>query len=87
MKINGQRVKPAAGVKPGDAIEFLHGTHYRRVVVGEVPVIQVSKDVARTMYVDETPKQDSGVTRLALRERGSGRPTKRDRRKLDKFRR
>jgi ribosome-associated heat shock protein Hsp15 len=87
VKINGQRAKPAATVREGDVIEFLQGTHYRRVVVVAVPENQAAKEAARAMYVDETPKQQVDVTRVALRERGSGRPTKRDRRELDKIRR
>ena len=87
VKINGLRVKPAAAVKTGDVVEFLHDTHFRRVVVQELPDTQVAKDVARTMYVDETPQQETEALRIAFRNRGSGRPTKRDRRELDKFRR
>ena len=87
VKINGQRVKPATAVREGDVIEFLHGTHYRRVVVTGVPESQLAKAVAKTMYIDETPKQEVDATRMAPRERGSGRPTKRERRELDKFRR
>jgi ribosome-associated heat shock protein Hsp15 len=87
VKINGQRVKPAAAVREGDVIEFLKGTHYRRVVVTGLPENQLSKDIAKTMYIDETPKQQVDVTRVAMRERGAGRPTKRDRRELDKIRR
>jgi ribosome-associated heat shock protein Hsp15 len=87
VKINGLRVRPAAAVREGDVIEFLQGTHYRRVVVAGLPENQVSKDVAKTMYIDQTPKQQVDVTRIAMRERGAGRPTKRDRRELDKIRR
>lgn len=87
VKINGQRVKPASPVREGDVIEFLLGTHYRRVVVTGLPESNISKETARTMYIDETPKQEVDVTRAALRERGSGRPTKRDRRELEKLRR
>lgn len=87
VKINGQRVKPAALVREGDTIEFLQGTHYRRVVVQGLPERQLSKEEARAAYLDETPKQDIDVSRIALRERGSGRPTKRERRELDKIRR
>jgi ribosome-associated heat shock protein Hsp15 len=47
----------------------------------------VSKEAARSMYIDQTPKQEVDLTRYARRERGSGRPTKRDRRVLDKFKR
>src|SRR6266581_3330905 len=87
VKINGQRVKPAAAVREGDVVEFLQGNHYHRVVVSGLTDKQLSKDAARTMYVDETPKQQVDLTGMARRERGSGRPTKRDRRELDKIKR
>ena len=87
VKINGQRVKPAAAVRQGDVVEFLQGTHYRRVVVVDVPEKPVARQVARNFYVDETPKQEIEVARTAFRDRGAGRPTKRDRRELDKFKR
>ena len=88
VKINGQRVKPAAPVCEGDVIEFLGGDdRYRRVVVAGVPEGNVSKEVARTMYIDETPKQEVEIARSAMRERGSGRPTKRERRDIERLRR
>jgi ribosome-associated heat shock protein Hsp15 len=87
VKINGLRVKPAAAVREGDVVEFLLGTHYRRVVVQTIPEKQASKELAKTMYIDETPKQQVVRAVGVSRERGSGRPTKRDRREVDKFRR
>ncbi len=87
VKINGQRVKPAATVREDDVVEFLQGSHYRRVIVQALPEKQASKEAARAMYLDETPKQEVDITRFAMRERGSGRPTKRERRELDKFKR
>jgi ribosome-associated heat shock protein Hsp15 len=86
VKINGLRVKPAAPVKPGDLVEFYVGTHFRRVVVQAVPTGNISKEVARTMYLDETPVQPK-VETANVRERGAGRPTKRDRREIEKIRR
>ncbi len=86
VKINGQRVKPAAPVKPGDLVELYVGTHFRRVVVLSLPATNVSKEVARTMYIDETPAQPK-VETVKVRERGAGRPTKRDRREIEKLRR
>jgi len=83
VKLNGQRVKPAAPVKPGDLVEFYLGSHFRRVVVQSVPTGNVSKEVARTMYIDETPVQPK-VETVNVRERGAGRPTKRDRREIEK---
>jgi len=39
------------------------------------------------MYVDESPKQDVDIFAGTFRDRGAGRPTKRDRRDLEKLRR
>lgn len=87
VKINGQRVKPAAAVREGDVIEFLRGKQFRRVVVQGLPEHQVSKEVARTMYLDQTPKQEIEQAIGIFRERGSGRPTKRQRREIDRLKR
>lgn len=88
VKLNGSRVKPAAPVKPGDTIEFTIGQSYRKVVVEALPEGNVSKEVARTMYRDETPVRPKlEIPSGAFRERGAGRPTKRERREIEKFRR
>jgi ribosome-associated heat shock protein Hsp15 len=88
VKINAQRVKPAAAVREGDVVEFLLNDRFRRVVVKELPSTQASKEAARAMYVDESPepvKQEKAIG--VFRERGSGRPTKKERREIDRFRR
>ena len=85
VKINGLRVKPAAPVKEGDLVEFYDGgDRYRRVVVQFLPESNVSKETARTMYDDQTPVQIR-EPRIVERERGTGRPTKRDRREIDRL--
>lgn len=84
VKVNGQRVKPAAPVREGDVIEFYAGETFRRVVVKSVPAVQQSKELARTMYLDETPVVEK-VSVPHVRERGSGRPTKRERRDMEEF--
>ena len=84
VKVNGQSVKPAAPVRENDVIEFYAGETFRKVVVKSLPETQQSKELARTMYVDETPvveKPDFPV----FRDRGSGRPTKRERRDMEEF--
>ena len=88
VKINGNRVKPAAAVKEGDLVEFYDGgDHYRRVVVQAIPATNVSKEVARTMYLDETPaREKTDLVTTIFRERGAGRPTKKDRREIDLIR-
>ncbi|HYM62204.1 MAG TPA: S4 domain-containing protein [Thermoanaerobaculia bacterium] len=87
VKLNGQRAKPAAAVSEGDVIEFMAGDRFRRVVVAGLPSATVSKEIARTMYVDETPKQEIGISLGGFRDRGSGRPTKKERRDTDRLRR
>ncbi|HEX8171079.1 MAG TPA: RNA-binding S4 domain-containing protein [Thermoanaerobaculia bacterium] len=88
VKLNGQRVKPAAAVKEGDVIEFYANDRFRRVIVQGLPETSVSKELARTMYLDESPPpQKVDVVTTILRDRGTGRPTKKDRRELDKVRR
>lgn len=88
VKINGNRVKPAAAVKEEDVVEFYDGgDHYRRVVVKQIPATNVSKETARTMYVDETPaRENADVVAAIFRERGAGRPTKKDRRDIERVR-
>lgn len=88
VKINGQRVKPAAAVKEGDLVEFYVGTHYRKVVVQGLPATNISKEVARTMYDDQTPVREKvDIIGGIFRDSGSGRPTKKERREIDKLRR
>ena len=69
-------------------VEFLLGNHFRRVVVSAIPENNVSREIARTMYVDETPKQEVAIERAAnvFRDRGTGRPTKKERRDIEKLR-
>jgi len=87
VKVNGQRVKPAAAICEGDVIEFYLADRFRRVIVQTIPQSQPSKEAARAMYVDESPQPEKldAVTAI-LRDRGAGRPTKRERRDIDKLR-
>ena len=85
VKLNGQRVKAAAPVKEGDIIEFQRGEILRRVVVTALPAKPVSKEEARTMYIDESPEPPKREPKVMQREKGMGRPTKRERREMEKF--
>lgn len=88
VKLNGLRVKPSAAVREGDTIEYLGGDdRYHRVIVRGLPEGSVAKVLARTMYEDLTPKQDPDLLRMLVRERGAGRPTKKDRRVIERFKR
>lgn len=86
VKLNGERAKPSTSLKEGDVIEMYLGDRFRRIVVQALPEGNVSKELARTMYVDETPEQPK-VDVPVFRDRGAGRPTKRERREIDRLRR
>jgi ribosome-associated heat shock protein Hsp15 len=84
VKVNGQRVKPASPVRESDVIEFYAGETFRRVIVSSIPDRQQPKEIARTMYVDETPVVEKPDLPM-FRDRGTGRPTKRERREMEEF--
>jgi ribosome-associated heat shock protein Hsp15 len=87
VRVNGERVKPALPVKTGDEVRVWHAGRERIVVVARVIKKRVGPPVAVTCYVDNSPppppREFAGP--VAVRERGSGRPTKRERRDLDRL--
>ncbi|GHD24752.1 RNA-binding S4 domain-containing protein [Nocardiopsis kunsanensis] len=88
VRINGRSAKPATGVKVGDEIRVrLHGTT-RLVDVSHIIVKRVGAPIAVRCYVDRSPVQPGPEARgpVLKRDRGAGRPTKRDRRQLEKLR-
>lgn len=87
VKVNGTTAKPAATVRVGDRVAVrVHGTD-RDVEVVEVIDKRVGAPVAAGCFVDHTPPVlPLERYRVAERERGAGRPTKRDRREIDRLR-
>ncbi|MFP5255448.1 MAG: RNA-binding S4 domain-containing protein [Acidimicrobiia bacterium] len=88
VKVNGKAAKPASAVTVGDRVLVrVHGTD-RDVEVAQVIDKRVGAALAATCYVDHTPPPpEVDRIKVAERERGAGRPTKRDRRRLEDFRR
>jgi ribosome-associated heat shock protein Hsp15 len=87
VRVNGAAAKPATTVAPGDRVEARAHGRGRVVEVVEVIDKRVGAAVAAGCFVDLTPAEpDLDRTRVAPRERGAGRPTKRDRRQLDRWR-
>ena len=88
IRINGARAKPAQPVKIGDEVRvFTDREHV--VVVKQLLVKRVGAPLAVLAYEDRTPALPPKEERAApvfQRERGAGRPTKRDRRLLDQLR-
>ena len=88
VKVNDERAKAAQSVRIGDEIRVRSGDGDRIVVVTRLVVKRVGAPVAATCYTDLTPPPPPKEERvvIAVRDRGAGRPTKRDRRELDKLR-
>lgn len=94
VSVNGEVAKPATRVAVGDEVR---ARTRERAVVYEVAGIlekRVSAVVAATCFVDRSPPPPPATDRLGdvfgpsggARDRGEGRPTKRDRRQLDRLR-
>ncbi len=86
VKVNGKNARPSQAIKPGDHIQ---ATAPRGDVVVDVVALadkRQSAAVAQTLYEDRTPPPEAKEPRLAERERGAGRPTKADRRRMERFR-
>jgi len=88
VRLNGRPAKAAHTVTPGDRVEArLHG---RERIVEVVRPIEnrVGAPIAVECYVDHSPpppsKNDLGA--FSERDRGTGRPTKRDRRQIEAWR-
>jgi len=81
------RVKPAHLVRPGDEVRVRQGDRDRVVTVSKVITKRVGAPVAAECYVDNSPPPPSRemTAPVAIRERGAGRPTKRDRRSIEKL--
>jgi ribosome-associated heat shock protein Hsp15 len=87
VRVNGTRVKPAHTVRPGDEVRVRQEDWDRVVKVVKVISKRVSAPVAAECYVDNSPPPPprERAVAVATRDRGAGRPTKRDRRTMDKW--
>jgi ribosome-associated heat shock protein Hsp15 len=88
VKVNGERVKPAHTVKPGDEVRVHHAGRERIVVVRKLIRKRVGAAVATECYVDNSPPPPppEEIAVAGIRDRGAGRPTKRERRDLERLR-
>ncbi|MFE4513207.1 RNA-binding S4 domain-containing protein [Kitasatospora sp. NPDC056783] len=88
VRVNGERVKPAQALKPGDEVRVREEEYERVVVVRQLIRKRVGAVAAAECLVDNSPPRPPRefVAAAGLRDRGTGRPTKRDRRELDQLR-
>ena len=90
VRIDGAAVTKAHHtVRPGQVLTFVQGNHVRVVRVVALAKWRGPAPEAQAMYEDlDPPRLETRLPRapgVAERARGAGRPTKRDRRALDKL--
>jgi len=92
VQINGQDAKASREVKPGDRVRLRQGQVAREVVVRGISAMRGPAPVAQQLY-EETPESIQAREAVAQQRRVAaepalsieqGRPTKRDRRQMDK---
>lgn len=93
VHVNGERVKRAKSVHPGDELRVQLGIYEHRVIIKALSERRGPASVAVTLY-EEFPESVAAREALAEQRRfagggvrfDSGRPTKRDRRRMDGLR-
>ncbi len=92
VQVNGQDAKASREVKPGDRVRLRQGVIVREVVVRGISAARGPAPVAQQLY-EETPESLQAREAAAQQRRVAaepalsieqGRPTKRDRRQMDK---
>ena len=91
VRVNDKQAKAAQLVATGDTIRVRRADEERIVeVVDPTLVKRVGAAIAQQAYLDHTPSKPPPIPemvgKVAVRDRGAGRPTKRERRVLDAFR-
>ncbi|MFI2433850.1 RNA-binding S4 domain-containing protein [Streptomyces sp. NPDC018693] len=88
VRVNGERVKPAHSLRVGDEVRVRQEGRERIVVVTRLIRKRVGAPVAVQCYLDNSPPPPprEAVAPAGVRDRGTGRPTKRDRRELERLR-
>lgn len=88
VKLNGNATKSSQQVVPGDRVRIWRNHHEHDLEVLATVSKRVGAPIARTCYIDHAPPPPPKefMPSVPVRERGSGRPTKKERREMDKFR-
>lgn len=88
VRINGNSAKPASSVRVGDRVEARVADRDRVLEVVRLIDKRVAAPLAAECVVDHSPPAPPRdyVAPLFHRDPGTGRPTKKDRRRLDRLR-
>lgn len=88
VRVNGERAKASVQVRPGDELRVRISGFDRILVVRETIAKRVGAPQAALAVEDRTPPPPprESIPAFAVRDRGAGRPTKRERREIDRLR-
>jgi ribosome-associated heat shock protein Hsp15 len=88
VRLNGERVKAAQNVRAGDEVRIRINGFDRILTVARLLAKRASATVAAECYIDSTPPPPprEELPLLPVRDPGTGRPTKRDRREIERLR-
>ncbi|MDG6778750.1 RNA-binding S4 domain-containing protein [Thiomicrorhabdus sp. zzn3] len=90
IELNGHRPKPSKTLSIGDKLKITQPHRQVEVTVLELSDRRGSAEQAQTLYQMDSEvlnqrKPSADMALVGYREKGAGRPTKRDRRKIDKL--
>ena len=85
VAVNGEKARASQAIKPDDVVDVWLPAGKRTLRVVALADRRGSAAVAATLFDDLTPPPPPYVPPPMERERGLGRPTKRDRRKLGRM--
>ena len=93
VRLNGEPVKPSSSVTVGDRLQVQKEGFNLEIEVLKLLNKRVGAALAVTCYVDHTPEEEMnkfkdwfvGKSKGEFREKGAGRPTKRERREIESF--
>ena len=94
ISVNGQPAKPSRELRPGDRIVLRQGAVERTVELLALSNVRGPAPVAQTLYAETPESIAARLQAVEARRQGvepsaaieQGRPTKRDRRQLDRLR-
>ncbi len=91
VKVDGNPIKPSREVKVGEVIQVQIGQLHKEVEVKAVAKNRVPPKQVPEVYNDLTPKEEyeriefMNAYKTEWRDRGTGRPTKKERRLIEKM--
>lgn len=87
VRLNGNPAKASQPVVPGDTIRVRQPGYERILEVRQLIAKRVGAEAASRCFTDHTPERPPlPALGLPQRDRGTGRPTKKDRRELERLR-